>query len=48
MNNINENILGFGFLGMAIIGGIGVSLGFPPLVGGLLGFCVGAFYGSTQ
>jgi len=34
-----------GFLGMAIIGGIGVSLGFSPAEGGFVGFCLGAIFG---
>ena len=40
-----EAILGGGIVGMAIIGGIGVSLGFSPAVGGTIGFCIGAIFG---
>ena len=39
-----EEIIVSGFIGMALIGGIGVSLGFEPIVGGFLGFAIGAIY----
>ena len=29
------------FLGMVIVGACGVSLGFPPIVGGTIGFILG-------
>ena len=43
-----EEIILFGFMGMALIGAIGVSAGFEPSVGGFLGFCIGVMYRINQ
>ena len=43
-----HHVFMLGFIGMAIIGGIGVSLGFSPVVGGTVGFAMGVLIGINN
>jgi len=37
-----------GFIGMALIGACGVSLGFPPMAGGIIGFIIGVILSNSK
>jgi len=45
---MNNDKLAACFVGMAIVGGCGVSLGFPPMVGGTIGFVLGFIIYSSS